>query len=235
LLDAFIGSLADLDAGQLRLQWRNHLGGTPPAHLPRWLLARVLAQRVQIAAFRGFDKATLRVIRQSNGGGDDSDSRPFVPRNPTTKQGIGLKAGALLVREWNGVLQRVMVLEKGFAWNGKTYGSLSQIAKAMTGTGWNGHRFFGLRPASCGVRAKNEGQRNVAREKGRLETRRDRGSRIEESHALGVAVSAHSAQGAAATGAVVSSAIATSAIAVPALPPPDLGGEIRSDRPRASP
>ena len=40
-----------------------------------------------------------------------------------------------------------MVLEKGFAWNGKSYGSLSQIAKAMTGTSWNGHRFFGLRTA----------------------------------------------------------------------------------------
>ena len=59
------------------------------------------------------------------------------------------KPGALLVREWNGKLQRVMVLEEGFAWNGETYGSLSQIAKAMTGTSWNGHRFFGLRTAKC--------------------------------------------------------------------------------------
>jgi Protein of unknown function (DUF2924) len=38
-----------------------------------------------------------------------------------------------------------MILEEGFAWNGRTFGSLSQIAKAMTGTNWNGHRFFGLR------------------------------------------------------------------------------------------
>jgi hypothetical protein len=49
------------------------------------------------------------------------------------------------VREWNGRLERVMILEEGFAWNGQTFGSLSQIAKAMTGTTWNGHRFFGLR------------------------------------------------------------------------------------------
>ena len=56
-----------------------------------------------------------------------------------------MKAGALLVREWNGKLERVMILEEGFAWNGQTFGSLSQIAKAMTGTNWNGHRFFGLR------------------------------------------------------------------------------------------
>ena len=156
-LDALVASLADLDADQLRLQWRNHLGGTPPAHLPRWLLARVLAQRIQIATLGDLDKPTLRVIRQLKGVGEGSDSRHVAPRDPATKDGVGLKAGALLVREWNGELQRVMVLEKGFAWNGRTYGSLSQIAKAMTGTSWNGHRFFGLRPASGSFRAKNEG------------------------------------------------------------------------------
>src|SRR5208282_5022821 len=69
----------------------------------------------------------------------------FDRREPQTRDGVGLKAGALLVREWNGRLERVMILEEGFAWNGKTFGSLSQIAKAMTGTTWNGHRFFGLR------------------------------------------------------------------------------------------
>jgi hypothetical protein len=124
-LDDLFNGLADLEADQLRLQWRNHLGGTPPAHLPRWLLVRVLAQRIQIATLGDLDRATLRTIRQSNGGEESSDGRPFAPRNPTTKEGIGLKAGALLVREWNGELQRVMVLEKGFAWNGRTYGSLS--------------------------------------------------------------------------------------------------------------
>ena len=64
------------------------------------------------------------------------------------------EAGSLLTREWNGKLERVMVLEKGFAWNGKSYGSLSQIAKAMTGTSWNGHRFFGLRTARPGPSAR---------------------------------------------------------------------------------
>lgn len=157
-LSAVIAGLAELDADQLRLQWRNHLGGSPPAHLPRGLLARVLAQRIQTATLGDLDRATLRIIRPAKGGREDSDGRPFAPRNPATKDGVGLKAGALLVREWNGELQRVMVLEKGFAWNGRTYGSLSQIAKAMTGTSWNGHRFFGLRPASGSSRAKSEGR-----------------------------------------------------------------------------
>ena len=148
-LEERIAGLADLDADALRLQWRNHLGGTAPAHLPRWLLLRILAYRMQAVALGDLDKATLRIIRQSKGdGGEDSANRPFEPRDPATRDGIGLKAGALLVREWNGRLERVMVLEKGFAWNGRTYGSLSQIAKAMTGTSWNGHRFFALRPAS---------------------------------------------------------------------------------------
>jgi hypothetical protein len=108
---------------------------------------RVLAHRIQAKVLGELDKATLRIIRAPNGGGEEDGGRPFAPRDPATRDGIRLKAGALLVREWKGRLERVMVLEKGFAWNGKTYGSLSQIAKAMTGTSWNGHRFFGLRPA----------------------------------------------------------------------------------------
>ena len=79
---------------------------------------------------------------------DSAESGPFEARIPSTREGVDLRAGALLVREWKGKLERVTVLEKGFAWNGKSYSSLSQIAKAMTGTAWNGHRFFGLRTAS---------------------------------------------------------------------------------------
>jgi hypothetical protein len=154
MIDALIAGLADLDANQLRLQWRNHLGGIPPAHLPRWLLVRVFACRVQALALGDLDKATLRAIRQSSGGGEDAAGRPFAPRDPSTRDGVGLKAGALLVREWNGGMERVMVLDKGFAWNGKSYGSLSKIARAMTGTSWNGHRFFGLCPVGGNAEQK---------------------------------------------------------------------------------
>ena len=141
-----VAGLIDLDANGLRLQWRNHLGGTPPAHLPRWLLLRVLACRIQAAALGGLDKETLRALRQPKGQTVHSlDGRPFEPRIPRTREGTTLTTGALLTREWKGKLERVMVLEKGFAWNGKFYGSLSRVANAMTGTSWNGHRFFGLR------------------------------------------------------------------------------------------
>ena len=56
-----------------------------------------------------------------------------------------LKPGTILTREWNGQIHRVMVVDDGFAWNGKTYDSLSKVAFAITGTKWNGPRFFGLR------------------------------------------------------------------------------------------
>jgi Protein of unknown function (DUF2924) len=123
-------------------------GGTPPAHLPRWLLLRLLAYQFQVALLGGPDEATQRVIRQPKGRTlGSAESGPFEARVASTREGADLRAGALLVHEWKGKLERVMVLEKGFACNGKSYSSLSQIAKAMTGTAWNGHRFFGLRTA----------------------------------------------------------------------------------------
>ena len=102
----------------------------------------MLAYRLQSDAFGDLDKSIRRILRF---GEEDGGGAPFDRREPQTRDGVGLKAGALLVREWNGKLERVMILEDGFAWNGQTFGSLSQIAKAMTGTTWDGHRFFGLR------------------------------------------------------------------------------------------
>jgi Protein of unknown function (DUF2924) len=144
-LDASVAGLADLAADQLRLQWRNHLGGTAPAHLPRWLLLRVLAYRLQAAALGDLDKAIARSVRTFEGGAIEFGGLPFKTRSPRTRDGTGLNPGALLVRQWKGKLEKVIVLDKGFAWNGRTFGSLSQVAKAITGTKWNGHRFFGLR------------------------------------------------------------------------------------------
>jgi Protein of unknown function (DUF2924) len=139
---SIVANLEGLDLNGLRRQWRAQLGNEAPAHLPRWLLMKVLAYRLQSEAFGGLDQSVRRILRSGKGG---DVGAPFDRRAPQTREGVGLKAGALLVREWKGRLERVMILEEGFAWNGQTFGSLSQIAKAMTGTTWNGHRFFGLR------------------------------------------------------------------------------------------
>jgi hypothetical protein len=150
-LNALVAKLSDLDSDQLRLQWQNHLGGIAPAHLPRWLLMRVLAYRIQAAAFKDLDRATVRRLRERGAASDSEVVRPFAARGPKTREGVGLKSVALLVREWKGRIERVMVLEEGYAWNGGVYSSLSQVAKAITGTNWNGHRFFGLKPLrTCG-------------------------------------------------------------------------------------
>jgi hypothetical protein len=141
-LQSIVANLEGLDLNGLRRQWRDHLGGEAAAHLSRWLLMKVLAYRLQSDAFGDLDKSIRRILRS---GKEDGVAAPFDRRAPQTREGLSLKAGALLVREWNSRLERVMILEEGFAWNGQTFGSLSQIAKAMTGTNWNGHRFFGLR------------------------------------------------------------------------------------------
>ena len=151
-LDALVASFSRLDRDQLRLQWRNHLGGVAPAHLPNWLIMRVLAYRIQASAFGDLDTAILRRLRDPRGEAFVLGVvRPFANRRPTTPEGVGLKSGALLVREWHGRLERVMILDDGYAWNGCVYRSLSQAAKAITGTNWNGHRFFGLKTIRKGV------------------------------------------------------------------------------------
>jgi hypothetical protein len=137
-----VAGLEGHDLNGLRRQWRAHLGGEPPLHLQRWLLMRVLAYRLQADASGGLDKSIQRMLRPNK---EQGAAVLFDQRAPQSRDGVGLKAGALLAREWKGKLERVMVLKDGFAWNGRTFGSLSQIVKAMTGTNWNGHRFFGLR------------------------------------------------------------------------------------------
>jgi len=139
---AIVADLEGQDLAGLRRQWRNHLDGEAPVHLPRWLLMRLLAYRLQATVLGDLDKSVRRILRGDN---DDGVAAPFDRRAPQTREGVGRKTGALLVREWQGKRERVMVLEEEFAWNGRTFGSLSQIAKEMTGTSWNGHRFFGLR------------------------------------------------------------------------------------------
>ena len=123
---SIVADLEGRDLNGLRRQWRTHLGGEAPAHLPRWLLMRVLAYRLQSNAFGDLDKSIRRNLRSEK---DDGAGVPFDRRTAQTRQGVALKAGALLVREWKGRLERVMILEEGFAWNGQTFGSLSQIAK----------------------------------------------------------------------------------------------------------
>jgi hypothetical protein len=111
-----------------------------PPHLPRHLLFRILAYRLQVDHLGDLDPDTRRLLDRS---GDPIEiGRLAADRNHRRTE---LRPGTLLTREWDGHLQRVMVLADGFAWNGKTFRSLSKVAFAITGSRWNGPRFFGLR------------------------------------------------------------------------------------------
>jgi hypothetical protein len=135
-----IAHLRALDLDGLRARWRSLTGRAAPGHVPKTLLLRVLAYRVQAAALGDLDRVTTRLLDRL-ASDERSSERAEVPVPDRTS----IRPGTLLVREWEGTPQRVMVLADGYAWNGTTYQSLSQVARAITGTRWNGPRFFGLR------------------------------------------------------------------------------------------
>ena len=135
-LRAELDRLAGMDAAGLAARWRRVFGRAPPPGLSRALLHRALAYRVQADALGDLDGETMRALDRMAGEG--GEVIPLPDRRATAP-------GTLLVREWGGAMHSVMVLDEGFAWNGRTFSSLSEVAQAITGTKWNGPRFFGLR------------------------------------------------------------------------------------------
>lgn len=123
-----VRALERLDLHGLRDEWRRRYG-EPPKMRSTELLARLLAWRIQVDAFGGLDAATVRMLERG----------PIPARKPS------LAPGTRLSREWQGRRHDVDVLEQGFRYDGRDYRSLSHIARAITGTRWNGLRFFGLR------------------------------------------------------------------------------------------
>lgn len=110
-----------------------------PLTSPRHLLFRILAYRLQADAFGDLDEASRRLLARAAANVDQDQTIELRPTASTVQQ------GTILGREWKGRMHRVAVLANGFAWNGRTYPSLSKIAFEITGTRWNGPRFFGLR------------------------------------------------------------------------------------------
>ena len=145
---AEIAHLRDLDLAGLRACWRSTLGRTTPTHLPKHLLFRILAYRLQAERLGDLDKDTLRLLDRIGASGTDDGAQTALRRGPSASRAP--RPGTILIREWQGVPQRVMVLADGFAWKDKVHRSLSEVAFAITGTHWNGPRFFGLRDKQGG-------------------------------------------------------------------------------------
>ena len=113
-----------------------------PAHLPRHLLFAVIAYRIQADRLGDLDRKTMQVLDRTHSKETGAAmSKRLVSFDQKRTE---LTLGTVLVREWDRRSQRVMVMADGFAWNGQTYDSLSKVAYAITGTKWNGPRFFGL-------------------------------------------------------------------------------------------
>jgi len=129
-VDNEIARLRGLDVGELRARWHTVFRRRAPPHLPRHLLFRILAYRLQADRLGELDADCRRLLDRIGSESSEGISRRVAHLNrPRTE----LRRGTLLTREWDGHLQQVMVLADGFSWNGKTYRSLSQVALAITG------------------------------------------------------------------------------------------------------
>lgn len=141
-----VAQLHSLDLRGLQARWKIAFRRVAPPHLPKHLLFGVLAYRIQAEAVGDLDTTTRRLLELSHQPKSQSKIEDRI--NALDKHHAVVRAGTVLMREWKGRKHRVMVMAKGFAWNGKTYESLSAVAFAITRTRWNGPRFFGLRPSA---------------------------------------------------------------------------------------
>ena len=129
--------LDGLDFASLQRVWEQTFGATPPRSLSRVFLCRVLAYERQCRTHGGLSAATRRALAAMANG---------TPGNGAAAPAGSVSAGTHLVREWNGRTYQVEVIDNGYRFDGKTYPSLTTIAKRITGTHWSGPRFFGLTP-----------------------------------------------------------------------------------------
>src|SRR5437762_741490 len=118
-------NLCELRLDELARMWRRQLGKSAPARLPKWLLVRLLAYRLQAAEHGDLPRETARMLLRI---ADDLEQGKDAHIAPVLDQRI--KPGTMLVREHGGLMHRVTVLAAGYAWNGETYPSLSAVAKA---------------------------------------------------------------------------------------------------------
>ena len=124
---ALVAQLTDMPLAGLRAEWQR-LYGPPPKHRAGDLLRRVLAWRIQADAFGDLAMPTRRLLSK-----EQNVLRPSA------------QPGMRLAREWAGRRYEVVVIESGVVFEGQTFGSLSEVARHITGRRWNGPRFFGLR------------------------------------------------------------------------------------------
>jgi hypothetical protein len=133
-----IGALYSLDVEQLKARWRTLYQTQAPTRFSRELLLRAVAYRLQERALGGLKPATRRLFQRVAAA---AHARRPLKLTPLRR----LEPGAVLIREWGGVQYKVAVLEDGFSFRSQRYGSLSAVARQITGSHWSGPLFFGLK------------------------------------------------------------------------------------------
>ena len=140
-VQAELDRIAVLPVAELRIRFRELFRTEPAKAFGPDLLRRSIAQRIQEKAYGGLPAGTRRLLDQLvKAAAAKPNGRLELPRR--------IKPGSELVRTWNRKTYRVTVLQTGFAYDGKTFVTLSEIATLITGTRWNGPRFFGLRAST---------------------------------------------------------------------------------------
>ncbi len=127
-----IAGLCGLSRADLVELWIGLHGSPPLKTMTESLLALGIAYEMQVRQIGGLTPSERKALGALARG--RSNSSPGL-----------LKAGTRIYRSWRGITQEILVLESGYSWRGKSYASLSQVARAITGTRWSGPRFFGLR------------------------------------------------------------------------------------------
>ena len=145
-VEAEIALLGGLSLEALKGRWLELKGIPLPKFMRRGLMTKAVAHALRESACGGLDPATQRKLEEA--------IRQIVPSGQKPPPAANkIKAGTRLVREWRDRVHEVTVAADGFVWNGKHHRSLSEIARLITGTRWNGWVFFGLKSAA-GVKAK---------------------------------------------------------------------------------
>lgn len=139
-IPARLAALKTTPTPDLKKQWRELFDSEPPPFKRRYLESR-LAYRIQELAYGGLKPETIRRLERL---GEDLDGGNKKKRGMRADRDRPI-TGARLIREWQGVEHVVTVTADGFDWQGRPYKSLSAIARAITGTRWNGWVFFGLK------------------------------------------------------------------------------------------
>jgi hypothetical protein len=129
-----ITRLLALNVAALRQKWAVLLGADPSPHLGRVIMVRAIAYQLQERSFGGLKPSTQRIL-----------DRVFDGRGESAQPRSRAGAGTVLIREWRGVRHRVIVLDNDVVYRGRRYKSLSEVARAITGTRWSGPLFFGLK------------------------------------------------------------------------------------------